>query len=215
MNSEQLAAMRQAYGNQEFTISSSDTNPFHQFTKWFKEAIDAELVEPNAMTLSTADKNGKPTGRIILLKGMENESFVFFTNYNSRKGREISENPKVGLTFWWDGLQRQVRIDGTIKKIAPEASTAYFQSRPRGSQIGAWASPQSEAIISREILSSRVDAVTEQFKGKAILPRPQHWGGYAVFPDEIEFWQGRADRLHDRILYLKENNNWTKKRLAP
>jgi pyridoxamine 5'-phosphate oxidase len=215
MNSEQLAAMRQAYGNQEFTLSSSESDPFHQFTKWFKEALDAELVEPNAMTLSTANKEGKPSGRIVLLKGMENESFVFFTNYNSRKGREIEENPNVALTFWWDGLQRQVRIDGTIQKIPETASTAYFQSRPKGSQIGAWASPQSEAIDSRGILSDRVDALIAQYQNDEVLPRPEHWGGYAVFPEEIEFWQGRANRLHDRILYSKDEDVWTKRRLAP
>ncbi|MCB0661317.1 MAG: pyridoxamine 5'-phosphate oxidase [Saprospiraceae bacterium] len=215
MNSEQLAAMRQAYGNQEFTLSSSDSNPFHQFTKWFKEAIDAQLMEPNAMTLSTATADGKPSGRIVLLKGLENESFVFFTNYNSRKGKEIEENPKVALTFWWDGLQRQVRIDGTIEKIAPEASTAYFQSRPKGSQIGAWASPQSDQITSRDQLTERVVELTEKYATDEVLPRPEHWGGYAVTADEIEFWQGRANRLHDRILYLKENKRWVKIRLAP
>ncbi|MEZ4982890.1 MAG: pyridoxamine 5'-phosphate oxidase [Saprospiraceae bacterium] len=215
MNSSQLADMREAYGNQELSLESTHPDPIQQFTLWFSDAVEAQLVEPNAMTLSTASKEGKPSGRIVLLKGVENGKFIFFTNYNSRKGQEILENPFAALTFWWDGLHRQVRIDGAISKISPEESEAYFQSRPKGSQIGAWASPQSKSINSRDLLRENVQALEKQYENQETLPKPPHWGGYQVEPNAIEFWQGRANRLHDRILYTFINGEWKKERLAP
>ena len=190
-------------------------DPIEQFKAWFDQALQADVPEPNAMTLATADRNGKPSARIVLLKGIGQDGFVFYTNYQSHKGKELEENPQAALVFHWHQLQRQIRIEGRVQMISEEASTTYFQSRPKGSQIGAWASPQSQAIKSRELLEGNVQRLEEKYKDVEQLPRPLHWGGYRVIPDKIEFWQGRSSRLHDRIQYVKEGMKWKVSRLAP
>lgn len=205
---------------QKATLDESDVlpNPFDQFGKWFGEVLASEITEANAMVLATADATGAPAARIVLLKGFDHDGFVFFTNYESRKGREIAQNNRVSLLFFWKELERQVRIDGRVEKLAEDASTAYFQSRPKASQIGAWASPQSRTIENRQILEQSFAGLTTQFAESEVLPRPEHWGGYLVRPEKIEFWQGRPSRLHDRILYtLIESNpaQWKIERLAP
>lgn len=203
----------------EYTIKSLDFNdvsfdPFLQFRVWLDEAIDSEVPEVNAMCLSTIGLNGFPNGRIVLLKEMDH-GFVFFTNYESEKGQEIHSNPKGSLTFFWPELERQVRIMGQIEKVSDKESDAYFHSRPKGSQIGAWTSPQSQKIENREELNSRQEMMEKRFDTDAIT-RPSHWGGYRLLPIRIEFWQGRPSRLHDRICYeLNSEGNWVISRLAP
>lgn len=190
-------------------------DPVAFFTRWFIEAQKAEISEVNAMTLATVGPDNVPHARIVLLKGLENGEFIFFTNYHSSKGKDISHNPNTCLMFFWKELERQVRILGVAKPIAPEQSDAYFHSRPEGGQIGAWASPQSEIIADRKVLDERYVQYQQQFADGQI-PRPEHWGGYAVTPTSIEFWQGRASRLHDRIVFVKgEDRLWKKIRLAP
>lgn len=208
--------LRQDYRKASLDLQHVETNPFDQFQKWFKEAIDADVPEPNAMTLATCNASGRPSARIVLLKGFDEQGFVFFTNYNSRKGQEFEANPAAALVFWWIELERQVRIEGSVEKVTPEQSTEYFQSRPKGSQVGAWASPQSSVIGDRKELENKVKDIEEKYKVEDILPRPEHWGGYVVKPDLIEFWQGRPSRLHDRIQYrLQEDGSWKTERLAP
>lgn len=198
------------------TLSESDVckDAFEQFNTWWKEALNSEIVEVNAMTLATATKTGLPTARIVLLKDYDERGFVFFTNYYSHKGRQMEDNPHAALVFFWKELERQVRIEGTIEKVSDTESDAYFFSRPVSSRIGAWASPQSETINARDILEKNVKKLSAQF-GEAV-PRPVHWGGYRVLPKLIEFWQGRSSRLHDRIQYTKQqDNSWKIERLAP
>ncbi|HEX8266656.1 MAG TPA: pyridoxamine 5'-phosphate oxidase [Pyrinomonadaceae bacterium] len=191
-------------------------NPFEQFQKWFEEALNSSVLEPNAMTLATSDAAGNPSARIVLLKGLADDGFVFFTNYRSRKAEELAQNSRACLLFFWKELERQVRIEGAASKISEAASTEYFQSRPKASQIGAWVSPQSQTIESRELLEQKYQEVAEKYKDSDVLPRPAHWGGYAVKPEKIEFWQGRPSRLHDRILYsLTDSKIWKIERLAP
>lgn len=203
----------------EYTIKSLDFNdvsfdPLQQFRVWLDEAIDSEVPEVNAMCLSTLGLNGFPNARIVLLKEMDH-GFVFFTNYESEKGQEIAANPKASLTFFWPELERQVRIMGQIEKVSAQESDAYFDSRPKGSQLGAWTSPQSQIIENREELNSRLESMEKRFSAEPIS-RPPHWGGYRLLPIRIEFWQGRASRLHDRISYQKQaNGNWDISRLAP
>lgn len=203
----------------EYTIKSLDFNdvsfdPFHQFKVWLDEAIDSEVPEVNAMCLSTLGLNGFPNARIVLLKEMDH-GFVFFTNYESEKGQEIQANPKASLTFFWPELERQVRIMGQIEKISGTESDTYFNSRPIGSQIGAWTSPQSKTIANREELDARLEQMEKRFKTEPIT-RPVNWGGYRLIPIRIEFWQGRPSRLHDRICYKKQTDkNWEITRLAP
>lgn len=209
-----LAQIRKDYALQNLDIDDVDANPFLQFQKWMDEAIKAAIIEPTAMHLATVSKEGKPSGRIVLLKGTENECFIFFTNYQSQKGQELAENPFVSLTFFWAELERQVRIEGKIEKISEEASNAYFQTRPRASQIGALASPQSEWVADRAFLENRFTALEKEYEGKPI-PKPANWGGYSVIPDRFEFWQGRRSRLHDRIQYKLINAEWDVCRLAP
>lgn len=203
----------------EYTIKSLDINdvsfdPLHQFRIWLDEAVDSEVPEVNAMCLSTLGLNGYPNGRIVLLKELDH-GFVFFTNYESEKGQEIAANPKASLTFFWPELERQVRIMGELDKVSGQESDHYFHSRPMGSQIGAWASPQSKEIANREELTARLEEMEKRFSTEPIT-RPQNWGGYRLIPFRIEFWQGRPSRLHDRICYQKKaNGDWLISRLAP
>ncbi|MCR9100047.1 MAG: pyridoxamine 5'-phosphate oxidase [bacterium] len=211
-----IEQLRKDYSAHTLEMEEVSPNPVEQFQLWFDEALNAEVPEPNAMTLSTATTNGVPSARIVLLKGVTDGSFLFYTNYNSRKGQELLANPRAALTFLWHELQRQVRIEGRVEVLPAEASTRYFQSRPKGSQIGAWASPQSTQIESREVLEEKVKQLEEDYRSTDALPRPEHWGGYRVVPHRIEFWQGRSSRLHDRIEYtLSEDGNWSLARLAP
>lgn len=210
-----IADIRQEYSKYSLDIESIDKNPLQQFKRWFDEAIAAHVVEPNALTLSTVSENGFPSGRIVLLKGIENEKFQFYTNYQSQKGKELETNPACALTFFWPELERQVRVDGIASRLDQSVSENYFQSRPRESQIGAWASPQSAVIASREILEKRVVEMQKKFEGADKLPKPNQWGGYAVDPIRIEFWQGRPSRLHDRIVFTKSDAGWAINRLAP
>ena len=192
-----------------------EANAIRQFDKWWQEAIHSEIDEVNAMTLATASADGIPAARIVLLKGYDERGFVFFTNYDSFKGLQLAENPRACLVFFWKELERQVRITGLVEKVSDEESDTYFNSRPEGSRIGAWASPQSQVIESREWLEEREKTLVKDFTGKP-LNRPAHWGGYRVKPINIEFWQGRPSRLHDRIQYaLQGDNSWIIERLAP
>lgn len=214
LTQENIQNLRQDYRAAELSEADIDKNPIAQFAKWFKDALDAKLYEPNVMTLATAGLSGKPSSRILLLKGFDEDGFVFFTNYNSKKGKDLQENPQAALQFFWPELERQVRIEGIVTKATAEASTAYFHSRPKGSQIGASASPQSTVIPDREILEDRVKELTATYQ-ETEVPRPEHWGGYVLKPAHIEFWQGRPSRLHDRITYTSVNGVWTINRLAP
>ena len=192
-----------------------DSNPFNQFNAWWDDALKSDLDEVNAMTLATASATGIPSARIVLLKSVSEEGFVFFTNYNSNKGKELEENSNACLVFFWKELERQIRITGKVKKVSAAESDEYFLSRPEGSRIGAWASPQSQVIASREIIEEHITKYTMEFANTNIL-RPPNWGGYIVMPTAIEFWQGRPNRLHDRIQYsLQKEGNWKTERLAP
>lgn len=209
-----IADIRKDYKLHSLDENDIAANPVEQFTRWWMEAVKSEITEVNAMTLSTATKDGKPSARIVLLKDYDEKGFVFFTNYNSHKGKELAENPYVALTFFWKEIERQVRIEGKVEKVSAEESDAYFFSRPQGSRVGAWASEQSVVIANRQLLEENVKRFTEEFKNS--IPRPPHWGGYRVMPLKIEFWQGRSNRLHDRIQYTKINKgSWKAERLAP
>lgn len=208
-----IASLRQNYSRSELLEKDVLPNPINQFEKWFHEAINAEIVEPNAMTLSTISKN-RPTARIVLLKGVDSQGFTFYTNYKSHKGQEIEATGFAALTFFWGELERQIRIEGIITKVDGKESDEYFGSRPRGSQIGAWISEQS-SVITKEQLEARAKEFEEKFKDSKVIPRPEHWGGYRIIPDKIEFWQGRPSRLHDRVLYTKVKDSWKIERLSP
>ncbi|MEM5434995.1 pyridoxamine 5'-phosphate oxidase [Paraburkholderia diazotrophica] len=210
-----LADLRKNYSLGSLDIADVDPNPFRQFDKWFKQAVDAQLPEPNTMTLATVDARGRPSARIVLIKGVDERGFVFFTNYESRKGRELADNPHASLLFYWIELERQVRIEGTVVKTSDAESDAYYVSRPLGSRIGAWASEQSKVIESRALLEAREREFSAQYGENP--PRPPHWGGYRLIPDAIEFWQGRPSRLHDRLLYTRSSGgaDWTIDRLSP
>ncbi|MPW16217.1 pyridoxamine 5'-phosphate oxidase [Paraburkholderia sp. CNPSo 3157] len=210
-----LADLRKNYSRGSLDIPDVDPNPFRQFDKWFKQAVDAQLPEPNTMTLATVDARGRPSARIVLIKGVDERGFVFFTNYESRKGHELAENPHASLLFYWIELERQVRIEGTVVKTSDAESDAYYASRPLGSRIGAWASDQSKVIESRALLEAREREFSAQYGENP--PRPPHWGGYRLIPDAIEFWQGRPSRLHDRLLYTRSSGSadWTIARLSP
>lgn len=208
-----IADIRTDYKLMALNESDALQNAIAQFDKWWQQALHSEVVEVNAMTLATVKKNGTPDARIVLLKDFSEEGFVFFTNYNSAKGKELATNPQACLVFFWKELERQVRITGEVSKVSAEASDAYFHSRPAGSRIGAWSSPQSEVIASRAVLESNEISFREKFGEE--IPRPEHWGGYIVKPRMIEFWQGRPSRLHDRLFYTLENAEWKIERLAP
>ncbi|GAB3970241.1 pyridoxamine 5'-phosphate oxidase [Spirosoma terrae] len=203
----------------EYTLNGLDkadvlADPIAQFRIWFNAALQANVPEPNAMYISTVTEDGRPDGRIVLLKDILDTGFVFYTNYESRKGKELTSHPFAAITFFYQELERQVRIEGRVEKVSPEQSDDYFNSRPRGSQLGAWVSNQSSVIENRDVLETRQHELEFRFADQPI-PRPPHWGGYQVIPDAIEFWQGRPSRLHDRIRYRKENDNWIIERLAP
>lgn len=212
---QSITDIRKEYKMQSLLEKDISKDPFVQFTSWWNDALNSKIDEVNAMTLATADSNAVPSARIVLLKGYSEKGFVFFTNYESEKGHQLKENPKACLVFFWKELERQVRISGQVQKISAAESDEYFASRPAGSRIGAWASPQSCVIASREVIDGNTIKYQQEFKDGNI-PRPAHWGGYIVIPDAIEFWQGRSNRLHDRIRYsLIENGNWKIERLAP
>jgi pyridoxamine 5'-phosphate oxidase len=210
-----IATIRRDYQMQSLLEKDVDSNPFRQFNAWWDDALKSELDEVNAMTLATASAAGLPSARIVLLKSVSEEGFVFFTNYNSSKGKELEENPNACLVFFWKELERQIRITGKVRKVTPAESDEYYQSRPEGSRIGAWASPQSQVIASREIIEENIAKYEAEFAAGNKI-RPPHWGGYIVMPEAFEFWQGRPNRLHDRIQYsIIREGNWKIERLAP
>jgi pyridoxamine 5'-phosphate oxidase len=209
-----IADLRKDYRLKTLNEEDISADPVEQFTLWWGEAVASEIEEVNAMTLATASKEGLPSARIVLLKGFNETGFIFFTNYNSYKGKQLQVNPKAALIFFWKELERQIRIEGKVEKITAKDSDEYFNSRPAGSRIGAWASPQSNIIENRAVIEENVKKYIDDFRQH--IPRPPYWGGYIVKPDIIEFWQGRSNRLHDRIQYTKQNNgNWKIVRLAP
>ncbi|GEM84443.1 pyridoxamine 5'-phosphate oxidase [Meiothermus hypogaeus] len=209
-----LRDLRSDYTYGTLSEQDADPNPFRQLERWLSEAIETHLYEPHGMTLSTVGANGRPSSRVVLLRGLDEGGLVFFSNYHSRKGQELEANPWACLNFWWPPMERQVRIEGRVEKVEPQLSDEYFASRPYDSQIGSAASPQSQVIAGREVLEERI----AEFKARypETVPRPAHWGGYRLKPDTFEFWQGRPSRLHDRLVYrLQPDGGWTIERLAP
>lgn len=209
-----INTLRHDFSKQTLTEKDVDGSPIVQFEKWFKEAVNAKVNEPNAMTVCTATSEGKPSARILLLRNFNEDGFVFYTNYNSRKGEEIKNNPNCALLFFWPELERQVRIEGILTLQSAKESDKYFETRPRGSKLGAWTSEQSSVVANRTALESEFEKMSNRFPDEKI-PRPENWGGYVLKPSNIEFWQGRPSRLHDRILYRLENSKWIIERLAP
>ena len=210
-----ISDLRREYSLRGLSEDEAADDPFTQFRAWFDQALAARVVEPNAMTLATVAHDGQPSARIVLLKEFDTRGFVFYTNYESRKGQDLAARSLAALTFFWPALERQVRVEGWVEKAPEDLSTAYFQSRPLGSQVGAWASPQSQVVPGRAELEAQEQAVRGRFGDTAPLPRPPHWGGYVLRPQRIEFWQGRPSRLHDRILYERVSQGWKISRLAP
>jgi pyridoxamine 5'-phosphate oxidase len=207
--------LRKEYTLQGLNETDLDPNPFKQFQKWFDQALEAQLLEPNAMTLATVTEDCKPSARVVLLKHFDEQGFVFYTNYKSQKGQEVAQNPWAALVFWWAELERQVRAEGHIQKVPDSESEEYFQSRPWGSRLGSWVSQQSQVISSREVLENRLQELKVRYQDQQV-PRPPHWGGYRLSPISVEFWQGRPSRLHDRLRYRRlSNDNWLIERLSP
>jgi pyridoxamine 5'-phosphate oxidase len=209
-----IGDLRRDYAKARLDESSVSADPIVEFARWFDEAVKAELHEPNAMTLATATADGTPSARIVLLKGFDERGFVFFTDYRSRKGTELAENPRAALVFYWPELERQVRIGGSTTQTDRPESEAYFRSRPRGSRLGAWISHQSQVIAGRQQLDERVPELERRYPGDDV-PLPPYWGGFRLRPESIEFWQGRASRLHDRIRYVRTDDRWRIERLSP
>ncbi len=214
MIEKELADIRKEYSKGKLTEKSVSANPFEQFGKWMDEVMRSAVPEPTAMMLSTVSPDGRPSSRVVLLKGFDANGFVFFTNYKSRKGRELADNPNAVVHFFWPELERQVNISGCAVMVSPEESDEYFRSRPFDSRVGAWASKQSEPIASRMVLVKRVATLVVKYASGSV-PRPPHWGGYRLVPDRFEFWQGRPSRLHDRICYELNGDNWEISRLSP
>ena len=212
---EYISQLRYDFSKQTLDESEVNTNPIIQFESWFKEAVEAQVLSPNAMVVSTASKDAVTTARVLLLRNFDEKGFVFYTNHNSKKGNQIDHNPHVALTFFWPELERQIRIEGTVDKQTDEESDEYFVVRPEGSKLGAWASQQSSVVESRAVMDAKFKEMQNHFRGKEI-PRPAFWGGYLVKPTMFEFWQGRPNRFHDRIAYVQdENRNWEIERLSP
>ena len=209
-----LYDLREEYMAQSLSESDVLASPIEQFKIWFGEAANVKIYEPNALILATADKNGIPSARVVLLKAFSEKGFDFFSNYDSRKGNHFNENPNAAMVFYWSELERQVRIEGDVERLSNGESDKYFESRPIGSRLGAWASPQSRVITDRDWLEENHKIVREKFKHGQV-PRPENWGGYRLVPHQVEFWQGRPNRLHDRIEYIFQNNFWAIQRLAP
>ncbi len=208
-----IADLRQEYMRAGLSEAQADADPLRQFERWFEDALRAKLPLPNAMTLATVTSAGAPSARIVLLKGVERGGFVFYTNYLSRKGRELDRSARACLLLLWSDLERQVRIDGVVQKVTPAESDAYYATRPLGARLSAWASSQSEKVDSRRVLETSMEDTKRRYGETP--PRPPHWGGYRVVPQEIEFWQGRADRLHDRLVYRRHGDSWVIERLSP
>ncbi len=212
---DNIANIRRDYNKFELSIDQLAADPIKQFEFWLQDALNTHIKEPTAMTLSTVSAKGKPSARVVLLKGIEAGYFLFYSNYKSQKGSDIQENPQVCLSFFWDELQRQVRISGRAVKVAADVSNTYFNSRPKGSRLGVYASKQSSILQARKTLEERYEIFERKYADTDFIPRPNYWGGYMVKPTEIEFWQGRTNRLHDRIIYILNQSKWKKMRLAP
>lgn len=210
-----LADLRKSYGQGALEPADLDPDPIRQFQRWLEQALASGMLEPSAMNLATADALGRPSARMVLLKGVGADGFVFYSNYASRKGRELAVNPYAALTFYWDALERQVRVEGRVSRLSREASERYFHSRPRGSQLAAAASAQSEPLESREVLEARLRELEQRYPEGAPIPLPEAWGGYRLAPEALEFWQGRPSRLHDRFRYTREGSAWRLERLSP
>lgn len=210
-----LSALRREYGDAGLDTPDLTPGPVAMFRRWLDATVESGLHEPNAMVVSTVSSGGRPSSRTVLLKGLDERGFVFYTNYESRKGQEIEANREVALLFPWHDLQRQVRVEGTAERVSVEESEAYFAERPRGSQLGAWASPQSRAVASRKELDGRYTEVEQRFGTEGEVPLPPQWGGYRVVPEVVEFWQGRKGRMHDRLVYRRADEGWVTERLAP
>ena len=215
MDDRNVADLRKDYRQQQLDIAQMSADPFEQFERWWQETLAANVPEPNGMTLATATLDGKPSARIVLLKGFDRRGFAFYTNYQSQKGEELDVNPFAALVFWWEPLERQVRIEGTVQRVDAAEADIYFNSRPRSSRLGAWASAQSREIEQRDILEQRQAELEAQYADTEAIPRPPHWGGYRLVPTRMEFWQGRPSRLHDRLCYVKQDSHWSIVRLSP
>jgi pyridoxamine 5'-phosphate oxidase len=213
-SSEKLTHLRRPHVDRRLDVDDLDPNPFVQFDRWMQDALNAELTLPNAMTLATATKDGRPSARTVLLKGFDEHGFVFFSNYESRKASELADNPYAALVFLWLALDRQVCVTGRVERLKRSDSENYFATRPWRSRLGAWASPQSRVLVDRDELDRKVAGAEEKFGGQEI-PLPPFWGGFVLTPDAIEFWQARPDRLHDRLRYRRDNSDWVIERLAP